>query len=104
MVRVNTADTTDLAAVETLTVTGAENLASGCRTTDRGHCCRAVGDTVNVFLIRGSQCVASGLKKATNVVEESHTSWRRGAWRWIGWMGWGGEGVSEKGVRPGRGG
>jgi len=79
MARVNTADTTDVAAVETFTVTGAGNVAGGCRTTDRGPCCRAGGHTVNVSRIRGGQCVASGLKKAAHVVQQGHTSWRRGA-------------------------
>jgi len=79
MARVNTADTTDVAAVETFTVTGAGNVAGDCRTTDRGYCCQAVGHTVSVPRIRGGQLVASGLKKATNVVQQNHTSWRRGA-------------------------
>jgi len=87
MVRVSTADTTSFAALETLAVTGADNIAGGCRITDRGHCCRDVGCNVNVSLICGSQCVKSGLNKAPNVVQQSHITWLQVAWRGIRWLG-----------------
>ena len=101
---VDTADRADAAEVKAFSVTGAGNVADGCWATNRGHCCRTVGHTVNACLVRGGQRVASGPKKATNVSKKSHTSWGRETWRGGGWMDWSGEGVSAQVVRPARGG
>jgi len=104
MLRVDTAGRADAADVKACSVTGSGNVPGGCRATSRGHCCRAVGHTVNLCLVRGGQRVASGLNKATNIPQKSRTSWGPGTWRGGGWMEWRGEGASAQVVRPERGG
>jgi len=97
MVSVDTIDRDDATDVQAFFVTRAGNVASGCRATNRGHCCRAVRHTVHVCLVGGCQRVASCLKEAANVAQKTHTFWGRGSWKGGGWMDWRGEVVEGRG-------
>jgi len=63
----------------------------GGRTTNRGDCSEAVGRP-SMCLIRDGLCVASRVKQAITVVQQSHTASRWGTWRGCAWTGWGGGG------------